>query len=192
MVARDPHQTADVILSFLMGVSGARAGGIFSVDGRTRLFVGHGIDHQALDWTSDAWARAHKTLLQGRLWRSDECVLVPILRAESVVALVYLAAAQLDLASIAEVSTLIADAVIRGARQPAAPSPVEAYLQQTPAKEIERRKLVLLLEQHEWNVSRVAREMRVTRTTIYKRLELFGIIRKRIGKAGRDPLATSS
>jgi len=182
MVARDPHRSADAILAFLMGVNGASAGAIFSLDGACRLFVGYGIDATVLDWTAQNWARNAKTLEEGKIVRSDDRILTPILRGDHLVAVVYLSAAQLDLASIAEVSALISDAVIRSGRQAPTPSPVEVFLQQTSQKEIERRKLVSLLEQHEWNVARVARELQVTRTTVYKRLEVFGIVRKRIGK----------
>lgn len=191
MVARDPQQCADVILKFLIGVNGARAGAVFSIDGDMRLFVGHGITQEALDWTDECWRRDQKTLQQGRLSRSDDRFLVPVLRGERLAALVYLAAGQLDLGSVTEVSSLIAEAVIRSSREPAAASPVENYLEQTPVKEIERRKLVILLDRHEWNVARVARELRVTRTTVYKRLASFGIPRKRVAKEGRIPCSVT-
>jgi hypothetical protein len=189
MVAKDPHQSADIILGFLMGVNGARTGAIFWVDGGLRLFVGHNIAQEVLDWTAACWNREHKALQQGRLSRSEEHFLVPVLRGTRVAALVYLTAPQLDLESIGEVSDLIADAAVRIARQPAV-SAVESYLEETPAKEIERRKLLILLDRYEWNVARVARELQVTRTTVYKRLEVFGIPRKRIAKEDR-PLPTS-
>jgi hypothetical protein len=192
MVARDPRQSADIILGFLMGVNGARAGAIFSLHAGVSLFVGHGIAQEVLDWTTSCWTRDEKALQQGRLSRTDERFLVPVLRGERLIALVYLAAGHLDLGSIGEVSALIGDAVIRSARQPAPSSPVESYLEHTSQKEIERRKLVLLLDRHEWNVARVARELQVTRTTVYKRLESFGIPRKRISKDGRNPVPASS
>jgi len=181
MVARDPHRSAEAILAFLMGVNGAAAGAIFSIEGGRRLFSAYGIDEDALDWTAQCCDRSAKTLHEGKLVRSDDRFLVPILRGDRLAALVYLATTQVDLGSISEVSALISDAV-RSRRQPSAPSPVEVFLQQTPQKEIERRKLVVLLEQHEWNVARVARELQVTRTTVYKRLELFGIVRKHVAK----------
>lgn len=190
MVARDPHQSADIILGFLMGVNGARTGAIFSVDGGVSLLLGHAITQAALNWTVETWHRDQNGLREGRLSRSDESFLVPVIRGDQLVAVVYLGTAHLDLGSIAEVTGLIGDAVIRSAGQPSA-SPVEAYLEQTPAREIERRKLLILLDRYEWNVARVARELEVTRTTVYKRLESFGITRKRVSKDGRNPLLTS-
>lgn len=192
MLTRDPLQSADTILAFLMGVNAARAGAIFTVQDGLRLFVGHRIGQEELDWSNLRWRADQVTLAQGRLSRSDSQFLVPILRTGQLAAVVFLATGQLDLGSLAEVSGLIGEAVLRAAVQPKAASPVETYLEKTPTQEIERRKLVLLLDRHEWNVARVAREMHVTRTTIYKRLVTFGISRKRVPKDRRDPLPTSS
>jgi hypothetical protein len=193
MVDRDPRQAAETILLFLMGVNGAAAGAIFFATDDLRLFVGHRIGQEALDWAGQRWSADRSPLLQGRLSRSGDQFLVPILRAERLAAVVFLAASQLDLGSIEEVSGLIAEAVVRAARQPHGASAVDAYLERTPAKEIERRKLVILLDQHEWNLARVARELRVTRTTLYKRLTSFGIPRKHVAKQRRetDPIATT-
>jgi hypothetical protein len=194
MVAKDPRQSAEIILGFLMGVNGAGAGAIFSLHDGVALFVGHGIGQDVLEWTTSTWARDAKRLQEGRLSRTDARFLVPVLRHERLVALVYLAASELDLGSIGEVASLVGDAVIRSVRQPPAQSAVETFLEHTSAREIARRKLVLLLDRHEWNVARVARELQVTRTTVYKRLETFGIERKRISKGGggRSPLPAPS
>lgn len=191
MVAKDPQQTADTILAFLMGVNGARSGAIYSVGQELRLFVGHRIGQDALEYAKARWLTDHVSLRQGRLSRSDDRFLVPILKGDRLVAIVFLTAGQLDLGSIGEVAALIGEATLRSG--PATPSPVEEYLEKTPAEEIERRKLMILLERHEWNVARVARELQVTRTTIYKRLESFGISRKRVLKDRRvgEPLPTS-
>ena len=193
MVAKDPQQSADTILAFLMGVNGARSGAIFAVADGPRLFVGHRIGQDALDYANERWEADQRTLGQGRLSRSDDRFLVPILKAGRLIGVVFLVAPQLDLGSIAEVAGLVGEALLQAGRQPAALSPVEEYLEKTPAEEIERRKLLILLERHEWNVARVARELHVTRTTIYKRLESFGISRKRVPKHRRvgEPLPTS-
>src|SRR6266496_2760883 len=135
MVLKEPQRSADTLLGFLMGVNVARAGAIFSIEGGVRLFVGHGIAQDVLDWTVELWRREERSLQQGRLSRSDDRFLFPIVRAERLVALVYLAATQLDLGSLTEVAGLIGDAVLRCARQPSAPSAVESYLEQTSAKE---------------------------------------------------------
>jgi transcriptional regulator of acetoin/glycerol metabolism len=48
--------------------------------------------------------------------------------------------------------------------------------------DIEREKLLLLLNRNEWNIARVARLMGVTRRTVYLRLRRYNIPRERIRK----------
>jgi hypothetical protein len=185
MVASDPRQTAYALLEFLLHANGARTGAIFAVDGGVRLVVGHSIDQDALDWTSPSWSRSQGALRQGRLSRSDDRSLLPVLRGDRLIALVYLGAGHVDMDSVAELSPLIGEAVIRAAhsKSPASATvSIDSYLGHASAQEIERRKLCLLLDRHEWNVARVARELQVTRTTVYKRLASLGIARKRVPK----------
>ena len=51
-------------------------------------------------------------------------------------------------------------------------------------EDVARDQLFTLLEQHEWNIAKVARVLGVTRPTIYARLHRFGLPRRRqlIGK----------
>jgi len=59
----------------------------------------------------------------------------------------------------------------------------ESYLERTPLRDLERQKLLLLLERHEWNIARVARLLGTTRRTVYARLERYRIARRRVRKA---------
>ncbi len=182
LVAKDPRQSADMILEVLMGANATQAGAIFSLDSEPKLFVGRGIAQAALDWTSERWARDCKALQAGRMCRGESCLLFPLAHNDGVVGLLYLEVPQADLESVAEVSGLLAEAMIAGHGQTARQSVLENYLEQTPEDEIERRKLILLLDRHEWNVSRVARELRKTRSTIYHRMEALRIERKHVRK----------
>ena len=192
MVTKDPRQSADAILEFLMGMSACGAGAVFAAENDLALFVSRGIAQDALNWTHGCWRREQEKLSEGKLSRSDGRVLLPVLHHGRLTALVYLEAEQVDLDSLAEVSGLVADAVARGARAEEGSSPVESYLEHTSSEEIERRKLLILLDRHEWNVARVARELRLTRTTVYKRLTAFGIERKKVPKAVRVARAPSA
>jgi transcriptional regulator of acetoin/glycerol metabolism len=116
---------------------------------------------------------------------------VPVIRRERLVALVYLKAAEADMECLSEAQATIAEAVGTTARQGVPPSAVDAYLERAPAEEIERRKLLILLDRYEWNVARVARELRITRTTVYRRLVEFGIPRKRVKKNAGNPRCES-
>jgi hypothetical protein len=182
LVARDPRQSTDMILQVLMGANAASAAAVFSIDGEPRLFVGRGIAQGALEWTLDRWSREHSSLLSGCPCRGESCLLFPLTRHEGLVGLLYLEAPHADLDSIAEVSGLLTEAMIAGPSHAKRQSMLESYLEQTPEDEIERRKLILLLDRHEWNVSRVARELGKTRSTVYHRLEALSIERKRVRK----------
>jgi transcriptional regulator of acetoin/glycerol metabolism len=48
---------------------------------------------------------------------------------------------------------------------------------------------VALLDRNEWNIARVARLMRVTRRTVYLRLERYGVERKKVRKTPERALA---
>ena len=85
----------------------------------------------------------------------------------------------------AKFSRIVAKAVTDSA----APRPLggtgeswETYLERTPVEDMEREKLLLLLNRNEWNIARVARLMGVTRRTIYLRLQRYNIPRERVPK----------
>ena len=59
---------------------------------------------------------------------------------------------------------------------------LEDYLERTPSADLEREKLLLLLNRNEWNIARVSRLMGVTRRTIYLRLARFGVARQKVRK----------
>jgi len=64
----------------------------------------------------------------------------------------------------------------------------ERYLERTSVDDMERERLLLLLERNEWNIARVARLMQVTRRTVYLRLARYGVPRERVRK-GRPAIA---
>jgi hypothetical protein len=115
-------------------------------------------------------------------------VVAPLSDGGSVVALLYLDVAAsgewtgLDVSSLTAFGVAIAHAVIAAVSAPPQPSPVHAYLSQTSDEEIARERLLLLLVQNEWNISRVARLMGVTRRTIYLRLQRHNIVREKVRK----------
>ena len=60
----------------------------------------------------------------------------------------------------------------------------ETYLERTPVEDMEREKLLLLLNRNEWNIARVSRLMGVTRRTIYLRL---AALQHPPGKGSQEP-----
>jgi DNA-binding NtrC family response regulator len=118
----------------------------------------------------------------------------PVFDGESLVALLYLDDAEprscpsSDLERLAKLSRILSGGRARGAT-PAAehPPPMdrdrwETYLERTPVQDIEREKLLLLLNRNEWTIARVARLMGLTRRTVYRRLRDYDIPRERVPK----------
>jgi regulatory Fis family protein len=196
MAAADARQTAQALLDFLIHANGAWSGAIFAVEGELRLLAGQSIDQRSLDWVSQSWARSQATLREGRGCRSDDRFLLPVVHEGILTALVYVAAGQIDLPSLADVAPLIVEAATGTAATPSSVGSVHGGVEGPTMEDIERRKWTLLLDRHEWNVSRVARELQTTRKTVYRRLEVLGIPRKRVAKgpaeAGRSRPAGGS
>jgi DNA-binding NtrC family response regulator len=86
----------------------------------------------------------------------------------------------------------IAGLALGDPKEPLPSRGVESYLERTPADEVEREQLLVLLERNEWNIARVSRLLGITRPTVYKRLQRFGIERRRVPKTlARRQLAAS-
>ena len=193
LVASDPRGAADRTLSFLATLNKARGAAVFAADGEhLTLFTGRGVDVEAVAAVQAAWASHRDKLRDGQVLRDSDArasyALAPLLNEGSIVALLYLEAdsgsewSALDTSSLTAFGVAIAQAVIAAASAPPQPSPVQAYLSQTSDEEIARERLLLLLVQNEWNISRVARLMGVTRRTIYLRLQRHNIVREKVRK----------
>jgi hypothetical protein len=193
LVAGDPRGAADRTLAFLVSLNKARGAAVFALDGdRLTLFTGRGFDVEAVATVQAAWASHRSKLQSGQILRDSDgrasYVVAPLSDGGSVVALLYLDAPAagdwtgLDVSSLTAFGVAIAHAVIAAVSAPPQPSAVQAYLSQTSDEEIARERLLLLLVQNEWNISRVARLMGVTRRTIYLRLQRHNIVREKVRK----------
>jgi DNA-binding NtrC family response regulator len=110
---------------------------------------------------------------------------------EDVVALIYVDSLEphfctpQDIDRLGKFARIIAKAVAdrpEGQRVPTRAEAWETYLERTPVEDMEREKLLLLLNRNEWNIARVSRLMGVTRRTIYLRLQRYAIPRERVFK----------
>lgn len=193
LVAGDPRGAADRTLEFLLSLNRARAAVVFALDGdRLILFSGRSYSLDAVATTQAAWADHRAALTTGQVLRASDSratyAIAPLIENGSVVALLYLDVAAgtdwsaLDVGSLTAFGVALAQAVIAAASASPAPSPIEAYLSRTSDDEIARERLLLLLVQNEWNISRVARLMGITRRTIYHRLQRHGIPREKVDK----------
>ena len=195
-----------------MALSNGRAGAIFKKDGKgITLHTSRGIDQKVLDAVETVWARHKDVLAKGEAFYVPDrladrrlpkeqresgvtsFVVVPVFAADELLALLYVDSRDPhfcephDLERLTKLSRIIAKAVAGGDASPAEPaeSVWRSYLERTPLEDMEREKLLLLLNRNEWNISRVARLMEVTRRTIYMRLARHGIPREKVPKTRR-------
>ena len=207
--ADDPRRLAERTLEVVMSLSNGRSGAVFThQDGKVTLFASKGIDQHVLDAIQTVWSRFRESFAAGetfyaadlatdrRLKASERggaasLAVVPVFEGDDLVALLYVdsldphfCTAQ-DLERMSKFSRILAKAVgdtgapeTRSGRSEA----WETYLERTPVEDMEREKLLLLLNRNEWNIARVSRLMGVTRRTIYLRLQRYNIPRERVPK----------
>jgi hypothetical protein len=208
--ADDPRRLAERTLEVVCSLSSGHSGAVFTCTdpgGGVNLFASRGINQAVLDIMPRVWERQGDVLRQGETFyvsdRANErrigelpddstapasFAVVPVFDDETLVALLYVDSEEThfcdghDLERLGKFSRIMAKAVTEGA----APAPAaaaeswEAYLERTPVEDMEREKLLLLLNRNEWNIARVSRLMGVTRRTVYLRLQRYGIPRERV------------
>jgi len=209
--ADDPRRLAERTLEVVMSLTNGRSGAVFAhEEGRIVLFASRGIDQHVLDAANSVWSGQRETLQSGQTFYVPDVnserrvpktegagpvsfVMVPVAGDDGLSAVLYVdsldphfCTAQ-DLERLAKFSRIIAKAVSDTAgsaleREPSRTEAWESYLERTPVEDMEREKLLLLLNRNEWNIARVARLMGVTRRTIYLRLQRYNIPRERVPK----------
>lgn len=216
--ADDPRRLAERTLEVIMSLLNGRSGAVFTREGeKLNLFASRGIDQYVLDSLEGVWSRFRESFEKGetfyvperdtdtRLPRNGErggaasFAVVPVSTGDELIALVYVDSldphfcSAHDLERMGKFSRIVAKAVTEtGPMRHQAQSRAEAwetYLERTPVEDMEREKLLLLLNRNEWNISRVARLMEVTRRTIYMRLARHKIPREKVPKTRRRRLA---
>lgn len=165
--------TKDVVersLGLLVALTGSGVGAVFlcQEDGEPSLCVSHRIDQEDLAHVNMAWAYSRDALASGnRLPCPGGGLLEPVLVGRKLAALVYLE----KIGQGCENEIDLVKTLIR-ARLLDTPAPAQ------PSSELnERENLFLLLERNEWNIARVARILKVSRLTVYRRLSRLGVSR---------------
>jgi regulatory Fis family protein/GAF domain-containing protein len=210
--ASDPRRLAERTLEVVMSLLNGRAGAVFTCAGEeVTLFASRGIDQAVLDIVPVVWGAQKTGFRAGETFyvpdRAGErrlpatlaekpgpasFAVVPVLEEEALLALLYVDSQEPhfcdahDLERLSKFSRIVAKSV----NDTTAPRPAggsadswEAYLERTPVEDMEREKLLLLLNRNEWNIARVARMMGVTRRTVYLRLQRYNIPRERVPKS---------
>jgi putative methionine-R-sulfoxide reductase with GAF domain len=207
VVGEDAHRLAERTLEVVMVLVNGRSGGVFAAsDERLTLFASRGIDQYVLDAVHTLWGRGKDQLRRGQPLYVPDCgtdrdlaagtasgpsslAVFPVFDGDDLVALLYVDSQEPhfcqphDVERLAKFSRLLARAMRPDAERAARERMGwEAYLERTPVQDIEREKMLLLLNRNEWNIARVARLMGVTRRTVYLRLRRYNIPRERVLK----------
>jgi transcriptional regulator with GAF, ATPase, and Fis domain len=208
----DPRALAERTLEVVMALSNGRAGAIFKKESKgVTLHTSRGIDQKVLDAVQTVWTRHKDVLSKGEVFYvpdryadrrlpkeqretgATSFVVVPVFKGDDLLALLYVDSRDPhfcephDIERLTKLSRIVAKAV--AGDETTASEPPEtvwrSYLERTPLEDMEREKLLLLLNRNEWNISRVARLMGVTRRTIYMRLARHKIPREKVPKTRR-------
>jgi hypothetical protein len=209
--ADDPRRLAERTLEVVMSLLNGRAGAVFTVSNDDIvLFASRGIDQAVLDIAPPIWNLQKEGFRRGETFYVPDratdrrlpagpaervvpasLAVVPVPHDDALIALLYVDSLEPhfcdghDLERLSKFSRIVAKSVSDNAtpRRGAGPDAWETYLERTPVEDMEREKLLLLLNRNEWNIARVARMMGVTRRTVYLRLQRYNIPRERIPKS---------
>jgi regulatory Fis family protein len=163
-------------LSFTTGTRGA----IFERhQDRLRLAASRGVDQAVLDNVRKHWVERREELLGGVAVLDGGMALCPIMAHAEMIGLLYVDTPHPEFGEPRDVHAIgqfarVAAHSLKGRR-----AHLEGYLAATAPGTVARDQLVVVLEQNEWNIARVARLLGVTRPTIYGRMRRFGIERRR-------------
>lgn len=175
----DPEGSAIRVLRNVVEVNKASAAAIISVrDSSPVLFTSCNLSLEDVARLEDLWRDYGAWLLARQPFEQPTTVLLPILEGDVVLGVLYLKDSQ-RYDPAATVPWLAALSIFL--RAAGAPARV-AYPENPPSK---RDQLLRALNEREWNVARVARDLGVTRRTIYLRMGRFDIARQHIPKSLR-------
>ena len=177
-LSSDPATAGDRVLRAALAFTGGTRAALFQRQQETlKLYASRGVDQAALDQTVKAWESHREAFMQGRSRLEDGAALSPVMDRGELLGLLFVEVGRphdaRDLEALSRIARIAAQALAKAKADPT------GYLATTTPNDVARDQLLVLLEQNEWNISRVARALGVTRPTIYARLDKYGIERRR-------------
>lgn len=185
LVSTDSVDQAGRVLSRLVEYVRASGGAVVVPgEGAPRVLVARNVALPNLEDLPGLWGRHEKALRAGRSAGRDRQRLFPLLDRTDLVGAVYVEGAEVEPQRIKAFLDVLSRAVL-AATDPEALRAFGADLLGIGIERSKREITLASLRQHEWNISRVARELGLTRRTIYLRLTRWGIVRERVPKTAR-------
>jgi len=185
LVSMDSVDQAGRVLSRLVDHVKALGGAVVVPGaGAPRVLVARNVALPNLEDLPGLWERHEKALRAGHAAGRNGQRLLPLLDGADLVGAVYMEGASVEPQRIKAFLDVLSRAVL-AATDPEALRAFGADLLGVGIERSKREITLASLRQHEWNISRVARELGLTRRTIYLRLTRWGITRERVPKTAR-------
>lgn len=169
---------AQLVIDLTVELLAARGAAFVACAGSSlRLVASHGLTQGALEYMKQTWQDDRGGLEAGMTSygpEGEEFFVAPCIDAGTVRGLLYVETSRRPFSD--ELATL-AGILTRALRRMEGRSTGDDELPEGPP---DRQEMVALLERNEWNLSRVARILGVTRMTIYNRLKRLNIPRQRM------------
>ena len=162
-------------LAWLLEHFSARSVALWEIEASAPLLrLSSALDQEGITLTTSVWRESRLALKAGTVWTGESALVVPVAVGDALylVALDGLEDAKAASAdTIASYARVAARAFRHGGGRSTATRSVE---------DVKREELIALLNREEWNIAKVARLSSVTRRTLYKRLERYGIARQHV------------
>jgi hypothetical protein len=182
LVADDPRRSADRLLSKMCDVAGAEGGAVLVPQGdNASVFLSYRLSLAGLGSLQIRFQDHRARLAKGEVVSAVGFALAPVSsEGDSQLAWVYLENPRsVDAKDLKPFLLGMAKAVgalgeTAGARVP-----------NVNRADANRANILRILEENDWNIARVSRELGVTRRTLYMRLAAFGIARKKVPRLAK-------
>ena len=193
-------QAAQAMLDLLRFAFGSDAAALFACDAGgaagPHLVTSEGLSQVGLDAVRAAWRSSRKALGEGEPAGTNDppCLVLPCADRDGLVGLAYVEGPAVfspsRLSSLVPLGPFLAR-LLRRLAEAGEPAEVVVVEPARPPR-VDVAQLQVLLERNEWNVSRVARMLGVTRMTVYNRMRRAGMPRQRVFKTPRRRRAAAS
>lgn len=182
LVADDPRRSADRLLSKMCEVAGAEGGAVLVPQGgATTVLLSFRLSLTGLGSLPIRFQDHRARLAKGDVVSATGFALAPVSsESDAQVAWVYLENPRMtDAKELRPFLLGIGKAIgALGASEPIRTPSVNRA-------DANRANILRILEDNDWNIARVSRELGVTRRTLYMRLAAFGIARKKVPRLAK-------
>lgn len=182
LVADDPRRSADRLLAKMCEVAGADGGAVLIPQGENAtVFLSYRLSLGGLGSLPIRFQDHRSRLAKGDVVSAPGFALAPVLSGtESQIAWVYLENPRSTEAKEFRPFLLAMARAVNALGEAAG-----ARLPNVNRADANRANILRILEENDWNIARVSRELGVTRRTLYMRLAAFGIARKKVPRLAK-------